>query len=62
MWEDELVAEVARIAGAADLATLRRRHVELVLRLAGGNVSAAARVLGVPRQTLQRWRRRWTLR
>jgi transcriptional regulator with GAF, ATPase, and Fis domain len=39
---------------ALDLATLERRHIARVLRLAGGNKSRAARILGVDRRTLQR--------
>ena len=37
-----------------DLATLERRHIERVLEMTGGNKTAAARVLGVTRRTLQR--------
>jgi len=40
--------------GALDLATLERRHIERVLELTGGNKTAAARVLGITRRTLQR--------
>ena len=37
-----------------DLASAERRQIERVLELAGGNKSAAARMLGVSRRTLQR--------
>jgi transcriptional regulator with GAF, ATPase, and Fis domain len=37
-----------------DLAALERRHIGRVLKLAGGNKSEAARILGVDRKTLQR--------
>ncbi|HVS02943.1 MAG TPA: sigma 54-interacting transcriptional regulator, partial [Thermoanaerobaculia bacterium] len=37
-----------------DLATITSRHIERVLELADGNKSAAARMLGVDRRTLQR--------
>ena len=37
-----------------DLATVERRHVQRVLRLAGNNKSAAAKMLGIDRRTLQR--------
>lgn len=37
-----------------DLASVERRHVQRVLRLAGNNKSAAAKLLGVDRRTLQR--------
>ncbi len=39
---------------ALDLATLERRHIARVLRLAGGNKSRAAELLGLDRRTLQR--------
>lgn len=39
---------------ALDLQTLEKRHIERVLRLANGNKSAAARMLGIDRRTLQR--------
>ncbi|MGE0639891.1 MAG: sigma 54-interacting transcriptional regulator [Thermoanaerobaculia bacterium] len=39
---------------ALDLATLERRHIERVLKLAQGNKSAAAKLLGVDRRTLLR--------
>ena len=37
-----------------DLAALERRHIGRVIKLAGGNKSEAARILGVDRKTLQR--------
>jgi len=37
-----------------DLATLEQRHIERVLEMTGGNKTAAAKVLGVTRRTLQR--------
>ena len=37
-----------------DLATAERRHIERVLRLVSGNKSAAAKILGIDRRTLQR--------
>ena len=39
---------------ALDLAAAERRHIAKVLKLAGGNKSRAARILGVDRRTLQR--------
>lgn len=33
---------------------MERRHIGRVLKLAGGNKSEAARILGVDRKTLQR--------
>ena len=33
---------------------LLRRHIDRVIRLTGGNKSAAARLLGIDRRTLQR--------
>ena len=36
------------------LATLERRHIARVLKLAGGNKSEAAKILGLDRKTLQR--------
>ena len=39
---------------ALDLETIEKRHIERVLRLTEGNKSAAARMLGVDRRTLQR--------
>jgi transcriptional regulator with PAS, ATPase and Fis domain len=39
---------------ALDLETTLQHHIHRVLRLAGGNKSAAARMLGVDRRTLQR--------
>ena len=41
-------------AGPLDLASLERRHIERVLKVADGNKSAAARLLGIDRRTLQR--------
>ena len=40
--------------GALDLVSAERRHIERVLKLTGGNKSAASRLLGVDRRTLQR--------
>ncbi|MEM7350960.1 MAG: sigma 54-interacting transcriptional regulator, partial [Acidobacteriota bacterium] len=37
-----------------DLGTVERRHIERVIRLTDGNKSAAARILGIDRRTLQR--------
>ena len=37
-----------------DLGTVERRHIERVIRLTGGNKSAAAKILGIDRRTLQR--------
>ena len=39
---------------ALDLETVERRHIERVIRLTGGNKSAAAKMLGIDRRTLQR--------
>jgi Nif-specific regulatory protein len=40
--------------GPLDLASVERRHIERVLETTGGNKTAAARVLGITRRTLQR--------
>ncbi len=40
--------------GVLELATVEERHIQRVLRMADGNKSAAARLLGVDRRTLQR--------
>jgi DNA-binding NtrC family response regulator len=45
------IASEAEPAGLT-LEEVERRHIELVLRLTGGNVAEAARQLGVPRSTL----------
>ncbi|HEX6901310.1 MAG TPA: sigma 54-interacting transcriptional regulator [Thermoanaerobaculia bacterium] len=37
-----------------DLATMERRHITKIIKLAGGNKSEAAKILGVDRKTLQR--------
>lgn len=37
-----------------DLQTIEKRHIDRVIRLTGGNKSAAARILGIDRRTLQR--------
>jgi two-component system response regulator RegA len=37
-----------------DLASIEREHIQRVLAARGGNVSEAARVLGIHRRTLQR--------
>ncbi|MCP4660307.1 MAG: AAA domain-containing protein [bacterium] len=37
-----------------DLQSMERRHITRVIRMAGGNKSAAARLLGLDRRTLQR--------
>jgi hypothetical protein len=41
------------------LAVVVRRHVLAILRRMGGDVSAAAGVLGIARRSLQRMLRRW---
>ena len=41
-------------ADPLDLSTVERRHIERVMRLTGGNKSAAAKILGLDRRTLQR--------
>ncbi len=40
--------------GPLDLKSVERRHIRQVIRLTGGNKSAAAKVLGLDRRTLQR--------
>lgn len=40
--------------GPLDLLTVEQRHITRVMRMAGGNKSAAAKMLGVDRRTLQR--------
>ncbi|NJL28773.1 MAG: sigma 54-interacting transcriptional regulator, partial [Thermoanaerobaculia bacterium] len=40
--------------GTLDLLTVERRHIARVMRIAGGNKSAAAKLLGIDRRTLQR--------
>jgi transcriptional regulator with GAF, ATPase, and Fis domain len=61
--EGEVGADLVRsLLGAAqkqgpeplDLATLERRHIGRVLEMTDGNKTAAARILGVDRKTLQR--------
>jgi len=61
--EGEVSADLVRsLLGAAekqgpeplDLATLERRHIGRVLDMTDGNKTAAARILGVDRKTLQR--------
>jgi transcriptional regulator with GAF, ATPase, and Fis domain len=44
----------AEEGGPLDLASVERRHIERVLETTGGNKTAAARVLGITRRTLQR--------
>ena len=44
----------AETVDALDLHTVERHHIERVIRLTGGNKSAAAKILGVDRRTLQR--------
>ncbi|MEM7052749.1 MAG: sigma 54-interacting transcriptional regulator [Acidobacteriota bacterium] len=39
---------------ALDLATVERRHIRRVLQMTGGNKTAASRILGLDRKTLQR--------
>ncbi|MFV0665950.1 helix-turn-helix domain-containing protein, partial [Denitromonas sp.] len=46
--------EVAPLQGAESLETIERRAIEQVLDEEGGNVSAAARRLGISRNTLYR--------
>ena len=41
-------------ADPLDLQTIERRHIDRVMRLTGGNKSAAAKILGIDRRTLQR--------
>jgi len=41
-------------SGILDLESLERRHIERVLELTDGNKTAAAKVLGIDRRTLQR--------
>ena len=41
-------------SASLDLESAERRHISQVLRMTGGNKSAAARILGVDRRTLQR--------
>ncbi|HWZ86664.1 MAG TPA: sigma 54-interacting transcriptional regulator [Thermoanaerobaculia bacterium] len=53
--------EASPVAGGAeeeipDLRALEERHIQRVLRLAGGNKSRAARLLGISRRTLYRKR------
>ncbi len=58
--DDELVRSLLEVdpssesAGALDLESVEQRHIARVLRLTGGNKSAAARILGVTRRTLLR--------
>ena len=58
--DEELVSSLLEAGGegesggALDLATLESRHITRVLRLTGGNKSAAARILGLTRRTLLR--------
>lgn len=40
--------------GLLDLASLEQHHIRRVLRITGGNKSAAAKILGLDRRTLQR--------
>jgi two-component system response regulator RegA len=58
LWALELgprpAAEEAREAGAATLARNEREYIEYVMMQCGGNVSQAARLLGLRRQSLQR--------
>jgi transcriptional regulator with GAF, ATPase, and Fis domain len=51
-----LLGGESRPAGpeALDLAALERRHIERVLKMASGNRSAAAKLLGIDRRTLNR--------
>ncbi len=51
-----LLGEASAAAGpeALDLATAERRHIGRILKLAGGNKTRAARLLGIDRRTLQR--------
>ena len=50
-----------RFTGSAlvDLSALERAYVDFVVDRCGGNVSRAARALGLDRRTLQRKRARW---
>ncbi len=41
-------------ADPLDLQAIERRHIDRVMRLTGGNKSAAAKILGIDRRTLQR--------
>jgi DNA-binding NtrC family response regulator len=49
-------------AGATDLQTLERRHIESVLDSVGGDKGRAARLLGISRRTLERRCSEWALR
>lgn len=51
-----------RFSGSAlvDLGALERAYVDFVIHRCGGNVSRAARALGLDRRTLQRKRARWS--
>jgi transcriptional regulator with GAF, ATPase, and Fis domain len=50
----EVAGSAATAGEVLDLETLERRHIERVLELTDGNKSAAARLLGIDRRTLQR--------
>ena len=57
--DPELVRSLVGMTGsqspeALDLETLERRHIQKVLKLVGGNKSAAAKALGLDRRTLLR--------
>jgi len=47
-------ATAAQGPEALDLETVEKRHIQRVLKMAGGNKSAAARLLGLDRRTLHR--------
>ena len=47
-------SDVGGEGDVADLKSLEERHIRRVLKLAGGNKSRAARMLGISRRTLYR--------
>lgn len=59
--DNEPASEQDIASGSTDLDAVERRHIERVLREAGGNRSAAARKLGMNRVTLYRKLKRYRL-
>lgn len=55
----EVLALRAQVPAATTLASAQRAHAERILRVCGGCVSEAARLLGISRSTLRRMQRRW---